>query len=139
MKRLRWISAFAMVMFVAAIFGVVKMATARESSSKACKAGSTPNSCVVTITPSSDPNGTPTIDPDKQHIWRNKDQTVEWTCPATDCTFDVTFTQKSTPFKNRIFNKGNENSGRITGKPSKYKYSVIVNGTQIKDPMIIVH
>lgn len=139
MKRLRLFSAFVMVMFLAAIFCVVKMASAQGPSSKACKAGSTPNSCVVTITPSDDPNGTPTIDPDKQHLWRNKDQTVEWSCPATDCTFDVTFTQKTPPFKNRIFDRGHRGSGRITGRPSKYKYTVIVNGTQIKDPMIIVH
>ena len=59
--------------------------------------------------------------------------------PATDCTFDVTFTQTKKPFKNRIFNNGHRGSGHITGKPAKYKYSVIVNGTQIKDPMIIVH
>jgi len=139
MKRLRLITAFTMILFVATILCAVRMVSAQGSSSEPCQAGSEPNSCVVTITPSDDPNGTPTVDPDNQHISRKKNQTVEWSCPATDCTFDVTFTQTKKPFKNRIFNNGHRGSGHITGKPAKYKYSVIVNGTQIKDPMIIVH
>lgn len=139
MKRLRLISACTMILFVATIFCVVKIVSAQGSSSEACKAGSTPNSCVVTITPSDDPNGTPTVDPENQHIWKNKNQTVEWSCPTDGCTFDVTFTETSKPFQNRIFSNGHPGSGHITGPPAQYKYSVIVNGTQVKDPMIIVH
>ena len=54
MKRLRLISACTMILFVATIFCVVKIVSAQGSSSEPCKAGSTPNSCVVTITPSDD-------------------------------------------------------------------------------------
>jgi hypothetical protein len=139
MKKLKILGAVVIILSAATVLYLVKPMGAQGTDSQTCNQGSTPNSCVVTITPSADPDGTPTVDPGNQHIWRDKDQTVEWSCPTEGCTFDVTFTETKKPFENRIFNNSHAGSGHITGGPDKYKYSVIVNGTQVKDPQIIVH
>ncbi|HXH50298.1 MAG TPA: hypothetical protein VNM47_13230 [Terriglobia bacterium] len=139
MKKLNLLTAVAIVLSAATMLYLAKATAAQESTSNVCHPGSTPNSCKVTITPSSETDGTPTIDPEDQHIFTKQNQTVEWVCPTSGCTFTVTFTQTDRPFHSRVFNKGKSKSGHITGPPNTYKYTVIVNDTQVKDPQIIVH
>jgi len=139
MKILKFISTVAVILSTATLFYLAVPKGAQAAGTEPCHAGSTANSCVVTITPSDQTNGTPTVDPENQHIYRNKNQTVEWKCPKAGCTFNVTFTETGKPFHDRVFDNSHAASGHITGPPAHYKYTVIVNGTQIKDPMIIVH
>jgi hypothetical protein len=146
MKKLKILGAVVIILSAATVLYLVKPMGAQESNPNICVEGSTPNSCLVTITPSEDPNGTPTIYPDSQHIWKNKQQTVEWACDSNhpNCDFTVAFIEQTKrPFHDRVFSNVFSNShaksGVATGPPDTYKYSVIVNGTQVKDPQIIIH
>ncbi len=129
MKKLRWIGAFTMILFVAAILCVVKIVSAQESE---------PQTITVTITPNANPHMPPSVNPDSVDVYKDKDQQVEWTC-STGCDFTVSFPKShGKPFSGGTFNKANPKSGVPTGPPGAYPYMVKV-GQGSTDPQIIIH
>ncbi|MEJ2010029.1 MAG: hypothetical protein P8Z30_18050 [Acidobacteriota bacterium] len=122
------ISAVVVVLFVAVVVGLV---TARVRAQ-----GSQPQPVEVKITPNADPTQPPTVVPDAASV--GAQEQVEWSC-TTNCDFTVVFTQSTRkPFKDRVFSNSHARSGRPTGPPGTYEYSVIV-GEGSADPTIIVH
>ncbi len=113
MKKLRWIGAFTLILFVAAILSVVKIVSAQDSE---------PQTITVTITPNSNPHKPPSVDPDSVDVYRSKNQQVEWTC-STGCDFTVDFPKShGKPFSGGTFTKANPKSGVPTGPPGAYPY-----------------
>jgi hypothetical protein len=126
MTAFKKISAVAAVLALAVVIGFIIPMRAQSP---------TTHNVDVTITPNSDPTKAPTVTPDTATVGAQSQ--VNWTC-STGCDFTVVFTESNRkPFKNRSFDKGHNKSGRPTGPPGQYKYSVIV-GEGVADPIIIV-
>jgi hypothetical protein len=126
MTTFKKISAVAAVLALAVAVGFVIPVGAQPSAT---------HNVDVTITPNSDPTQPPTVTPDSATVGAH-DQ-INWTC-STGCDFTVVFTESyRKPFKNRAFDNSHSKSGRPTGPPGQYKYSVIV-GEGVADPIIIV-
>lgn len=144
MKRLKFISAVAIVLATATMLYLAKARAAAPPDPDPCAQGTTTSQpCVVTITPNpSSANGSPTVKPPVAYISKDENQEVEWQC-AGGCQFTVVFTnEKRKPFDNRVFDNAHAKSGPPIGtkNPSApYKYSVIVNEKGVKDPQIVIH
>lgn len=127
MKRLKLISAVAVILSAATMLCMVKMVNAQGNASE---------TITITITPN--PTGPPTVNPDSVDVYKSKDQQVEWTC-SNGCDFTVNFpTSGAKPFSDSTFSKAHPKSGVPTGPAGKYPYTVKV-GNGSTDPMIIIH
>jgi hypothetical protein len=139
MKKLKFWGAVVIILTAATMVHLPKTLAAQGSTSDVCTPGSTPNSCLVTITPES--NGTITVTPDKLTIKKKSNQTVEWTC-TTDCTFEVDFSYpEGSPFNEKTFKASAQNPHAKSGRANKkgpFRYKVSADG-HTQDPQIIVH
>lgn len=128
MRMWKRISAVVVVLFVAVVVGLVTVKVRAQ--------GSQPQTVQVKITPNATYGQAPTVQPESVPVGP-QDQ-VEWSC-TNNCDFTVVFTQSTRkPFKDRVFSNSHARSGRPTGPPGTYEYSVIV-GPGSADPTIIVH
>ena len=129
MKKLRMIVAAVTILSAATVLCLVKTMGTQGTESQ---------TITVTITPNSNPNKPPSVNPDSVDVYKDQNQQVEWTC-STGCDFTVTFpASHAKPFSDSTFNKAHPNSGAPTGPPGAYPYTVSV-GNASTDPRIIVH
>ena len=124
----------ALTLAVALIFASSAMTQTKQASAPAQKKVAAGAIIPVTITPGVKPDDPPKVLPASVEVGPNDE--VEWTC-STGCDFDVTFTYSMKPFKDRSFNKNKKQSGKPTGAPGTYKYTVIVGGG-VLDPDVII-
>ena len=130
MKTLKRIGAVAIVLLVAVVVGLVATRMGAQ--------GNQPQTYQIKITPNATYGQPPTVQPESVPVGA-QDQ-VEWSCTTTtNCDFTVVFTESGRkPFRGRVFTNTHRRSGKPTGPPGTYKYSVIANGGSA-DPTIIVH
>jgi hypothetical protein len=131
MKRLKLISAVAIVLAAASMLYLVRMLDAK---------GADATTVVVTITPSTTAGGTPSVDKPTVTISKSENQQVEWTCEG-GCDFTVDFSYpEGSPFNEKAFSGSEHSPHAMSGPPNKvgtFKYSVTANGGTL-DPQIIV-
>jgi hypothetical protein len=131
MKRLKLISAVAVVLAAASMLYLVRTLDAQ---------GAEATTVVVTITPSETAGEAPSVDKPEVTISKKDNQQVEWTCKG-GCDFSVEFSSPSgSPFSHNSFAATKANPHALSGPPNKvgtFKYSVTANGGTL-DPMIIV-
>lgn len=139
MKKLNLLIAVAIALSAATMLYLAKATAAPPPD--VCNAGSTANSCLVTI---SVENGKVVVDPSSQSLKKSEGQTVEWKCLKPDpCYWTVDFKGKRGPFTDSTFFNAHANSGKArTDVPADenraYPYQVIVNGQYRIDPQIII-
>lgn len=131
MKRLRLISAVAIVLAAASMLYLVRTLDAK---------GADATTVVVTITPSATAGGTPSVDKSSVTIYKSQNQQVEWSCKG-GCAFTVDFSSPGgSPFSQNSFAGTKANPHAMSGlahKVGTFKYSVKANGGTL-DPQIIV-
>ena len=132
MKRLKLISAVAVVLAAASMLYLVRTLVAQ---------GADAATVVVTITPSKTAGEAPSVDKPTVTISRSEKQQVEWTCEG-GCDFKVDFSSPAgSPFNDKAFSGSEHSPHAMSGPPNKvgtFKYSVTANGGTL-DPQIIVH
>ncbi len=127
-----WLMALTLV--AALLFAGSALTQTKQASAPAQKKVAAGTIFSVTITPGAKHDDPPKVVPATVEVGPNDE--VEWNC-SKDCDFDVTFTYSMKPFKDRSFNKNKKKSGKPTGSPGIYKYTVIVGGG-VLDPDVIV-
>lgn len=119
--------------FTGSAMSQTKQQKAPPPTPKAATMGTT---ITVTIDPGDIPGGNPIVTPKSVSVGPSDE--VEWICKKA-CSFTVVFSEKTRkPFKDRAFDKGKPKSGKPTGKPGLYKYSVFVDGGGMIDPDVII-
>jgi hypothetical protein len=89
----------------------------------------------VTITKSSQPDGTPSVSMDPVELSIKENEEVEWKSAGGE---DFVVTLKKTPFEKHSFHEGRGKSGPIKVREKKtYKYTVFIDGQEL-DPSVII-